>query len=186
MSSILPRAGAALLAAIAMAAAPAAQSQVSLAQDSDAPIDITADELEVVNAQCLAIWRGAAEALQDQARLRADVMRIYSAKKSAARPGAGGADCGELTRIEAEGQVYYVTPQQSVRGDNAVYEASSETILFTGRVVAAQGRNVLRGERLRLNVATGQALVETSVQGRGKPGRVRGVFYPNQQQAARP
>jgi lipopolysaccharide export system protein LptA len=173
----------ALLAATVMGAAPAG---AQIAQNSKAPVDMTADELEVVNAQCLAIWRGAAEALQDNARLRADVLKIYNKAQPTARPGAAGGGCGALDRMEASGSVYYVTPTQRVRGNNAVYQAASDTITFTGDVVATQGRNVLRGERLVIQVATGAATMETNVKGRNKPGRVRGVFYPNEERQAQP
>ena len=58
------------------------------------------------------------------------------------------------------------------------YDAAAETITMTGDVVAAQGQNVLRGERLVINVVTGQARMETPA----ASGRVRGVFYPNRTQ----
>jgi len=63
----------------------ASPAAAQLAQNSDAPVDITADALEVVNTQCLSIWSGSAEALQDKARLRADVLKTYN-KKGEARP----------------------------------------------------------------------------------------------------
>lgn len=170
-------------AAVALLAAPAA---AQLAQNSDAPVDLTADELEVLNAQCLSIWRGSAEALQDSSRLRADVLKTFFHVTGSTRTAsATSTSCGELQRIEAEGNVYYVTPEQRVRGRNAVYDAATETITVTGDVVAAQGQNVLRGDRLVINVSTGHAQMHTDVKGRGKPGRVRGVFYPDQQQAQR-
>ena len=168
------------LAAVALLSAPAS---AQLAQNSDAPVDLTADELEVLNSQCLSIWRGSAEALQDNARLRADVLKTFFQVTGATRTGsATSTNCGALARIEAEGNVFYVTPEQRVRGRHAVYDATNETITVTGDVVTAQGQNVLRGERLVINVRTGQAQMHTDVKGRGKPGRVSGVFYPDQQQ----
>lgn len=170
------------LAAAALLAGPAG---AQLAHNSDAPVDLTADELEVINTQCLSIWRGSAEALQDKSRLRADVLKTFFQVSGGARTAsATSTNCGALARIEAEGNVFYVTPEQRVRGRHAVYEAANETITITGDVVAAQGQNVLRGDRLVINVQTGQAQMHTNVKGRGKPGRVRGVFYPNQQQQA--
>ncbi|MDD3837772.1 MAG: LptA/OstA family protein [Phenylobacterium sp.] len=167
-------------AAVALLAGPAS---AQLARNSDAPVDITADELEVLNTQCLSIWRGSAEALQDNARLRANVLKTFFQVTSTTRTGStASVNCGDLIRIEADGEVFYVTPEQRVRGRNAVYDAASETITVTGDVVAAQGQNVLRGDRLVINVSTGQAQMHTNVKGRGKPGRVRGVFYPEKQQ----
>ena len=164
----------------------AAPAWAQLAQNSDAPVDMTADELEVVNAQCLAIWRGSAEALQDNSRLRADTLKIFNKPRAPAKPGESSQSCGALDHMEAQGNVFYVTPQQRVRGNSATYEAASQTITFIGDVVAAQGQNVIRGERMVINTTTGQGQMQADVKGRNKPGRVRGVFYPNQHQPAAP
>lgn len=175
--------GLAALGAAAMMLAPGLAA-AQLAPRSDAPIDITADELEVVNSQCLAVYRGSAEALQDTTRLRANTLRIYyKPNAGAARPGQSG-NCGaELDRIEAQGSVYYVTPQQRVRGDAAVYSNANNTVTMTGDVVAAQQQNVLRGERVVININTGDATVVSNAKGRNKPGRVRSVIYPSRQSA---
>jgi lipopolysaccharide export system protein LptA len=159
----------AITAAAVLLAAGSAQAQ--LARNSSAPIDITADEAEVINSQCLAIWRGGAEALQDRTRMRADVIRVHSAKR--------GDGCGATERLEAEGNVYYVTTDQAVRADNAVYSSGADTIVLTGEVIIVQGKNVARGDRLVVNVATGQAQMSSNARGRGAPNRVRGVFYPS-------
>ena len=167
-----------------------------LAQNSDAPVDITADELEVVNAQCLATYKGGAEALQDTTRLRADILKIYykpaKAGAAGATPDGGrsgtGANCGSLMdHMEAIGSVFYVTQQKGqearrVHGDNAIYLADADTITITGDVIAVQGQNVLRGTKMVINVNTGDAQMQSAGGGRGKPNRVRTVLYPKQQQ----
>lgn len=150
----------------------AGSALAQIAPSSDAPVDVTADRLEALNQDCRAIWSGSAEAVQDQSRLRANTITLINAK-TAGR-------CGVLDRMEAVGDVFYVTPQQTVRSDSAIYTAANDTIVMSGQVVVAQGTNVLRGDRLSIVVKTGQATMETGSKGRGKPGRVRGVFYPNQ------
>ena len=162
------------MAAAALMAGGAAQAQI--AGNSSAPIDITADEAEVINSQCLAIWRGDAEALQARTRLRAQVIRVHSRKE--------GDGCGSTERLEAEGRVYYVTAGRAVRADSAVYAAGSDTITLTGDVIVVEGRNVARGDRLVVNVETGQAQMSSNAKGRNRPGRVRGVFYPSGDQPA--
>lgn len=181
-----------LLASLAMILVAAGPASAQLAQNSDAPVDISADQLEVVNTQCLATYRGAAEAMQDTARLRAEVLKIFyktrkaptgpqtSAAQAAGATGAMGGKCdSQLDRMEAIGSVYYVTPQQRVRGDSAVYEAGSDTLTLTGDVIAIQGQNVLRGSKLVIRISTGDAQMQSG----GKGGRVRTVIYPNQQPA---
>lgn len=163
--------GAALGAATLLAAVPAL---AQLAQKSDAPVDITADELEVINASCQAIWKGNAEALQDTARLRADVIKIFNTP-GAAKAGSTGPNCGVMQRMEATGSVYYLTTAQKVRSNAAVYTADNTTIVMTGDVVAVQGQNVLRGDRMTYNTETGAGQMQGSKGGKIRP---RAVFYP--------
>jgi lipopolysaccharide export system protein LptA len=177
VKSPIPMIMAAALAA-ALAAPAAAQSPGG---SSKGPIDITADELEVQNAQCISIWRGNAEALQDQSRLRANVLTAHMAPKGKAAPAGGagnpGSSCGELQRMEATGAVYYVTPTQRVHGDAATWDATNNMLTVTGDVVAVQGQNVIRGNKMVYNTVTGQGNVVGS--GKGPKGqRPRAVFYP--------
>lgn len=145
----------------------------ALAQlDPGAPIDITADAQDIIQSQCLSAWSGAVEALQGRTRLRADSVKIYTVKK--------GDDCGANDRMLANGQVYFVTPERTVRADDAVYAFASETITLTGNVIVVQGKSVVRGDRMVINTKTGQANMTSKATGRNKSGRVRGVFYPNE------
>lgn len=159
-----------LAAALAASLLGAGVAQAQL--DPRAPLDITADASEVINSQCLSSWSGAVEALQGRTRLRADEVRIYNLKR--------GDGCGANDRMEATGQVYFVTPERTVRADNAVYQFGSETITLTGGVIVVQGKSVVRGDRMVINTRTGQASMVSATKGRNKPGRVRGVFYPNE------
>jgi lipopolysaccharide export system protein LptA len=175
------------VAAIVCGLAASSPAAAQLAQNSDAPLDITADELEVINAQCQATYKGGAEALQDTSRLRADVLKIFYKPSQGGKNGTSGtgSNCGSLMdHMEAIGSVYYVTPQQRVRGDNAFYDAATDTITVTGDVVAVRGNDVLRGTKLVINSNTGDAQMQSSGGGRGKPNRVRTVIFPKQQQQA--
>jgi lipopolysaccharide export system protein LptA len=173
-------------AAVALGLASAAHAQAT--HDSRAPVDISSDESEVVTSQCRTIWIGNVEMLQDTSRLRAAKLTTYQKRKGPAQAGATNG-CGEVDRMEAEGEVFFVTPTQTVRGDHAVYDYDSDTIVITGDVVAVQGRDVARGERMTIKVATNDVRMEAGAKGRGKPARVRAVLYPkddNQPAAAKP
>jgi lipopolysaccharide export system protein LptA len=144
--------------ALAMVAIPVAGEAQSPVNSSDAPISFGADSGEYVgNTVTL---RGRAELIQGQNRLRAD--RV-----------SGLSQTGE-SRIEATGNVYFVTPEQTIRGDSAVYTTADDMIVVTGDVILTQGQNVLTGSRLTYNVRTQTARIEAGGQG----GRIRGVFYP--------
>lgn len=104
--------------------------------------------------------RGRAELIQGDNRIRADSIEA-------------GLNGGSLTRVEASGSVYFVTPEQTIRGDRAVYTPANDTIVLTGDVILTQGENVITGSRLVYNTRTESAQMEG-----GSNGRVQGVFYP--------
>ena len=165
-----------ILAAAALATGGIAHAQ-GLGPNADGPIDITADELEVQNKACVSTWRGKAEALQGEARLRADLIRATFATKGGA---TGSGACGDLIKMDAEGNVYYVTSKnQRVRGDVGVYDAQNETVTLTGDVVAVQDQNVLRGSRMVFNTQTGEGRMVGGASGPNAKNRPRGVFYPS-------
>jgi lipopolysaccharide export system protein LptA len=165
-----------LLVFTALAAATPACAQFA---SGGGPIDIAADELELIDAQHLAIWRGAVDALQSGNRVRANQISIYFSGKPTARGSdssgpAPGKNWGRVERVEAEGDVFFISPSQTARGDHGLYQAGSDTITITGDVVVAQGPSVVHGDKLIIDLKTNQARMVSSDQT-----RVRGVFYPN-------
>ena len=162
---------------IALCCVAAAKAQVDTR--SNAPIDITANQAEVVNSKCLAIWRGAAEALQGDSRLRADTISVYARPKGVGTDGQPS--CGGTERVVADGHVYYVTPTQNARGDHAVYLANADQIVMTGDVIVVQGKDVARGDKLTIKTKTKQFIMESGGPAAGRGGRVRGVLYPDKQ-----
>lgn len=145
------------------------------------PIDMSADQLELIDAQHTAIWSGAVEALQGRNRMRADQVKIFfngkPATGAAATAGAApGRNWGKVERMEAEGNVFFVSPTQTARGDHGLYELASNTITITGDVVVAQGQSVIHGTKLVIDSKTGKATMVNNGAGHG---RVRGIFYPN-------
>lgn len=104
--------------------------------------------------------RGRAEVIQGRNRLRADSINGFTTN-------------GGLNRVEASGNVYFVTPTQTIRGDRASYVLAANEVVVTGDVILTQGQNVLTGGRLVYNTRTEAARMEGT-----SNGRIRGVFYP--------
>ena len=143
--------------ALALLALPTMGDAQTRPNSSDQPISFGADAGEYFgNTVTL---RGRAELIQGDNRLRADTV-------------SGLNQTGESV-IEASGNVYFVTPEQTIRGDRAVYTTANDMIVVTGDVILTQGQNVLTGSRLTYNVRTQSARIEAAGQG-----RIRGVFYP--------
>lgn len=172
-------------AAVAFCAAqPAAADQPG--RGSKAPIDISADQAEFFNADCRYVYTGSVEALQDNARLRSDVMIAHQEITKGKAPGARSADaaaangCGATTSVEAKGHVYYLSADgRRVHGDNGFYDLGNSTITITGDVTAVDAsNNVMRGTKMVYNTKTGEGHVEGGGKGQAAKNRPRGVFYP--------
>jgi lipopolysaccharide export system protein LptA len=169
-----------------VAAKPGTTKPAVVRSDPKAPVDITADQLEIHNNDCEYVYTGSAEALQDNSRLRSDIL-IGHLEKMAKPKGAGptangdsGNTCGDLVSVEAKGNVYYVAADgRRVHGDNGIYDAASTTITITGDVSAVDAsNNVMRGTKMVYNTQTGEGHVEGGAKGPNAKNRPRGVFYP--------
>jgi lipopolysaccharide export system protein LptA len=86
----------------------------------------------------------------------------------AAAPGPGGAS--SIKRLEAKGNVVVTQKDQVVTGETAVFDTKTNLVTMLGGVVLTQGKNVLRGDRLLVDMTTGVSRVESD------SGRVQGLF----------
>ena len=68
---------------------------------------------------------------------------------------------------------------QVVTGETAVFDTKTNLITMLGGVVLTQGKNVLRGDRLMVDMTTGVSRVESD------SGRVQGLFQSSGGKAAR-
>ncbi len=142
----------------------------NLAVDSDAPIHIESDSLEINEPKSIATFLGNVRASHDGMLLTADQLRIEYRGAKAGAP-------TELRNIIADGDVVVWVDDQVAKGNRVHYNFASNTVTLSGGVVLSQGTNVLSGESMIVDLTTGKAnMVSTS---RRKGERVRGVFTPN-------
>ena len=92
----------------------------------------------------------------------------------AATPGPGGEQ--RIKRLEAHGGVVVTQKEQTATGDLGIFDMKANTVTLTGNpVVMTQGQNVLRGEKLVVDLTSGVSRVELN---KGGQGRVQGLFQP--------
>jgi len=142
-------------------------AQAQFARNNDAPIDASADD--IVNSNGVTVLSGQVDVRQGETRILADQMKLYSG-------GTGVASAtSDISKIEASGNFYYITPEQEVRGTNGVYTQADDTFVVTGDVILLQGENVVTGDRLIYNLTTQEAKVVGTCKGRrcGTTGRVK-------------
>jgi lipopolysaccharide export system protein LptA len=168
-AAFLIAAGAFLAGALA---APAAHAQLS---EGGGPVSYSADNLEYFDGERRLLLTGDVDIVQNDARLRADRITLFFSRSTGGGQQGQGLASGDIERMIAEGEVYYVRPTQSARGNRAVYEIASDSVTFSGNVVVASDENVIRGDTLVLNITNRRTIIRPS-----QGGRVRGVFVPNE------
>ncbi len=150
------------LAAAALPGALAAQgAEVAfggIRQDSSAPVEISADQLEVNQADGTALYTGEVVIGQGEMRLAAPrVLVVY------------GEGAGRIRRLEATGGVTLVSGEEAAEADRADYDIDAGTVEMTGNVLLTQGDNALTSERMVVDLDSGTARMA---------GRVRTVLQP--------
>lgn len=128
----------------------------------DKPVHIEAATLEVRDKDRMATFTGNVHVVQGDTTMRCKVLVVYydndtpaGAKSS---PGAGGQQ--QISRLEAKGGVVVTQPEQTATGDTGHFDMKSNTITLLGNVVVSQGGNVVRGERLVVDMTTGVSKVD--------------------------
>ena len=137
--------------------------------DNNLPTEASADL--IINSSGTTILSGQVDVRQGDTRILADKMKIFGGISA----GNEGSNTDDISRIEATGNFYYITPEQEVRGDNGVYLKSSDTFTVTGNVILLQGENVVTGDTLIYDLKKEEAQVIGTCNGRicGTEGRVK-------------
>lgn len=161
-------------------------------QNRDQPIQIEAASLEMVDKKKEATFSGNVKVVQGDTTMQSQSLVVFyeSSKDSAdgaagkgkpapsktamksASPGPGGSS--SIRRLEARGGVVVTQKEQVVTGDLATFDTRSNLITMKGNVVLTQCKNVLRGDRLFVNMTTGVSRVESD------SGRVQGLFIQSE------
>jgi len=138
--------------------------------DTDAPVDVAADRIEVQDRADRAIFSGSVEVRQGSLRLSAQRLTVaYSS--------TGGI---EIERIEASGGVILRSPSETARSRFAIYDLDRRLVTMIGGVTLARGQSHVEGGRLVLDLDTGRAVMDGGVPGAAATGesggRVTGRF----------
>jgi len=172
-------------------------------QNRDQPIRIEAASLEMRDKKKEATFAGNVKVMQGDTTLTSRTLVVFydSASSAAptdskaaksppmqsATPGPGGSS--SIRRLEAKGSVMVTQKDQIVTGETAIFDTRANLITMRGGVVITQCGNVLRGDRLTVDMTTGvskiesdtgkvQVLVDQSGQGCGPPAPGPKTFLP--------
>lgn len=153
---------------LALAGPAVSQSATSALKghDSNAPVDVAADRIELQDRSDRALLTGNVE-------VRQGGLTLTAARLTVAYTHAGGT---EIKRLDASGGVHVVSATETVRSDFAIYDLDQRLITMLGGVVMNRNGSEVHGGRLVIDLNTGRATVDGSAVGGGGGGRVTGHF----------
>ena len=166
-------------AVLACAAAVAQQGPPNALQgfstNRDKPVKIDAATLEVRDKEKVATFSGDVHVVQGDTDMRCKVLVVYYEESATKAGGPKTADPGpagnsQIRRMEARGNVVVTQKDQVATGDRGDFDMRTNTVTLSGKVVVTKGQDLLRGERLIVNLTDGASKMEG--------GRVEALINP--------
>lgn len=182
-------------------------AQAQPKHDSNAPIDFSADHMEVHDQEHRAFLSGNVHAVQQDMTLTSDratanyTGSVAGGGAPAAAPGAkpgtaavkSGGGGPQVHRFDASGHVVVTRPTEVAHGQFGIYDLDKRLITLIGAVTldrTGPNASTVRGGRLVIDLNTGQAKMDgSSVGGAGSTGaggRVSGRFTVPQHDDSKP
>ena len=143
---------------------------------------IRAAALELREKDKMATFTGDVYVLQGDTEMRCKQLVVFYEEEAgtrtvkAAEPGPGGDR--QIRRIEAKGNVVVSQKDQNAPGDAATFNMRENTVTLVGNVVVTRGTDVLRGQRLVVDLTSGVSKMDQ--------GRVEGLFQSGPRNAPDP
>ena len=156
-----------------------AQAQVLKGHDTSAPVDFSADHMEVQDRADRVVVVG--NVVVDQAGMHLTAQRLTVAYHD-----TNGL---EIDRLDASGDVVVTRGDERASGSVAIYDLNRKLITMIGNVQLNQGTNHLSGGRMVIDLASGRTTVDGAGTTPNAPpgtttapnGRVSGTFKVRQQ-----
>lgn len=139
--------------------------------NTNAPVDVAADRIEVQDRADRAIFSG-------NVVVRQASLTLSAGRLTVAYSNAGGI---QIERLDASGGVTVRSPSETARGRYAIYDLNNRLITLIGDVTLTRGESRVNGGRLVLDLASGRAVMDGNAGGGpagtgSNGGRVTGTF----------
>lgn len=147
--------------------------------DTNAPVDVAADRIEVQDRANRAVFSGNVDVRQGN-------LRLNSARLTVSYADASGID---IQRLEASGGVILRSPTETARGQSAIYDLERRLVTMIGGVTLTRGPSNVNGGRLVIDLDSGRAVMDGGAAGspgRATGGRVTGRFTVPQRATTTP
>jgi lipopolysaccharide export system protein LptA len=138
-------------------------------QNRDQPVRIQSDNMVVHPKDNVATFTGNVHVTQGDTELRSKVLVVYyvDTSKPAAAPATtlktvqpSSGEPQQIRRIEASGGVVVIQKEQTAVGDSGIFDMPSNTVTLNGNVVVTHGKDVVKGQRLVVDLGTGVSRID--------------------------
>jgi lipopolysaccharide export system protein LptA len=138
-------------------------------QRRNEPIRIASLSLEVRDRSKMATFSGNVRIRQGEFDLSSDTLVVFYDDEQRNVAGvtevAATGDRPQIRRMEARGSVVVTQKHQRAASDRADFDMLSNMVTLSGNVVVARCNNMLRGQRLIIDMTTGVSRMEGPVDG---------------------
>jgi lipopolysaccharide export system protein LptA len=144
----------------------------AMPQKRGEPVKISSATFEIHPKKNMATFSGGVQVVQGETDVRCKVLVVFyndSRSKSDSKQADGGGS-QQIRRMEAKGSVVVTQKDQRAVGERAEFDMQTNTVTLIGNVVVTSAENVMRGQRLIVDLTTGVSRMESG------GGRVEGVF----------
>lgn len=136
--------------------------------NSNAPVDVAADRIEVQDRADRAIFSGNVD-------VRQAALRLNAARLTVAYSSSGGI---QIQRLDASGGVTLTSPSETARSQFAIYDLDARVITMLGGVTLVRGDSRVQGGRLVLDLDSGRAVMDGSATGAAPGPQAPGTTAP--------
>jgi lipopolysaccharide export system protein LptA len=150
------------------------------AQNRNEPVKINAATLEVRDKDKVATFSGGVRVVQGDTMMQSRTLAVFydgdgstANALTAAKPGPAGQQ--KIRRLEAKGGVKVCQADQVATGNEGIFDMQANTVTLIGNVVLTKDPNVMKGEKLTVNLDTGAAKIEGAGGGVSKSSTSGGV-----------
>lgn len=133
-------------------------------RNSDEPVQIEADRLEVTDRDGIAVFEGNVSVVQGTTVLKTSRLKAFYARDAQGNAGPGG----NLRRIEASGRVAVRSGDQVATADKAVVDMQTQMVNLSGNVSVSQGANIITGCIITVDMRTNDIDVRPCSTGGGR------------------
>lgn len=131
-------------------------------RNRDQPIKIDAASLEVRDKEKVATFAGKVELVQGDTVLNCQKLVVFYDAEGKTAMAAKDNTAGQqnIRRIEVLGDVVVTQKDQKATADKGFFDMKTNTITLVGNVVISQGQNIIRGDRLVVDMTTSVSRIE--------------------------